>query len=169
MGRQLIQAALALEGVQLGAALEREGSSLLGSDAGELAGAGKTGVTVQSSLDAIKDDFDVFIDFTRPEGTLNHLAFCRQHGKGMVIGTTGFDEAGKQAIRDAAADIAIVFAANFSVGVNVMLKLLEKAAKVMGTTPISKLLKHIIDIKLMRRQAPHWQWERRSPTLLIKI
>ena len=117
MGRQLIQAALALEGVQLGAALEREGSSLLGSDAGELAGAGKTGVTVQSS---------------RPEGTLNHLAFCRQHGKGMVIGTTGFDEAGKQAIRDAAADIAIVFAANFSVGVNVMLKLLEKAAKVMG-------------------------------------
>ena len=102
MGRQLIQAALALEGVQLGAALEREGSSLLGSDAGELAGAGKTGVTVQSSLDAIKDDFDVF------------------------------DEAGKQAIRDAAADIAIVFAANFSVGVNVMLKLLEKAAKVMG-------------------------------------
>ena len=109
MGRQLIQAALALEGVQLGAALEREGSSLLGSDAG-----------------------DVFIDFTRPEGTLNHLAFCRQHGKGMVIGTTGFDEAGKQAIRDAAADIAIVFAANFSVGVNVMLKLLKKAAKVMG-------------------------------------
>ena len=96
MGRQLIQAALALEGVQLGAALEREGSSLLGSDAGELAGAGKTGVTVQSSLDAVKDDFDVFIDFTRPEGTLNHLAFCRQHGKGMVIGTTGFDEAGKQ-------------------------------------------------------------------------
>ena len=56
MGRQLIQAALALEGVQLGAALEREGSSLLGSDAGELAGAGKTGVTVQSSLDAVKDD-----------------------------------------------------------------------------------------------------------------
>ena len=85
MGRQLIQAAMAMEGVQLGAALEREGSSLLGSDAGELAGAGKTGVTVQSSLDAVKDDFDVFIDFTRPEGTLAHLAFCRQHGKGMVI------------------------------------------------------------------------------------
>ena len=132
MGRQLIQATMAMEGVQLGAALEREGSSLLGSDAGELAGAGKSGVTVQSSLDAVKDDFDVFIDFTRPEGTLTHLAFCRQHGKGMVIGTTGFDDAGKQAIRDASQQIAIVFAANFSVGVNVMLKLLEKAAKVMG-------------------------------------
>jgi 4-hydroxy-tetrahydrodipicolinate reductase len=116
MGRQLIQAALQMDGVALG----------------ELAGAGKTGVSVQSSLDAVKDDFDVFIDFTRPEGTLNHLAFCRQHGKGMVIGTTGFDDAGKQAIQDASNEIAIVFAANFSVGVNVMLKLLEKAAKVMG-------------------------------------
>lgn len=132
MGRQLIQAALAMDGVTPGAALEREGSSLLGVDAGELAGAGQTGITVQSSLEAIKDDFDVFIDFTRPEGTLAHLAFCRAHGKGMIIGTTGFDDAGKQAIKEAAADIPIVFAANFSVGVNVMLKLLEKAAKVMG-------------------------------------
>lgn len=131
MGRQLIQAALQMEGVALGAALEREGSSTVGSDAGELAGAGKAGVAVQSSGGG-KDDFDVLIDFTRPEGTLNHLAFCREHGKGMVIGTTGFDDAGKQAIRDAAQDIAIVFAANFSVGVNVLLKLLEKAAKVMG-------------------------------------
>ena len=132
MGRQLIQAATALDGVALGAALEREGSSLVGADAGELAGIGHTGVQVQSSLEAVKDDFDVLIDFTRPEGTLNHLAFCRRHGKGMVIGTTGFDDAGKQAIREAAEQIAIVFAANFSVGVSVMLRLLEKAAKVMG-------------------------------------
>ena len=84
MGRQLIQAALQMEGVALGAALEREGSSLVGSDAGELAGAGKAGVAVQSSLAAVKDDFDVLIDFTRPEGTLNHLAFCREHGKKSV-------------------------------------------------------------------------------------
>ncbi|HKM97307.1 MAG TPA: 4-hydroxy-tetrahydrodipicolinate reductase [Buttiauxella sp.] len=132
MGRQLIQAALQMDGVILGAALERTGSSLVGSDAGELAGVSKTGVVVSDNLDAVVNDFDVFIDFTRPEGTLNHLAFCRQHGKGMVIGTTGFDEAGKQAITDASADVPIVFAANFSVGVNVMLKLLEKAAKVMG-------------------------------------
>ncbi|MDU2481667.1 MAG: 4-hydroxy-tetrahydrodipicolinate reductase [Klebsiella sp.] len=108
MGRQLIQAALQMEGVALGAALEREGSSLVGNDAGELAGAGKAGVAVQSSLTAVKDDFDVLIDFTRPEGTLNHLAFCCEHGKGMVIGTTGFDDAGKQAILDAAQEIAIV-------------------------------------------------------------
>jgi len=132
MGRQLIQAALQLDGVTLGAALERTGSSLVGSDAGELAGVAKTGVVVSDSLEAVGNDFDVFIDFTRPEGTLNHLAFCRQHGKGMVIGTTGFDDAGKQAITDASREVPIVFAANFSVGVNVMLKLLEKAAKVMG-------------------------------------
>ncbi|MDU6924790.1 4-hydroxy-tetrahydrodipicolinate reductase [Franconibacter helveticus] len=132
MGRQLIQATLQMEGVALGAALEREGSSLLGSDAGELAGVGKSGVIIQSSPEAVVNDFDVFIDFTRPEGTLAHLAFCRQHGKGMVIGTTGFDDAGKQAIGEAAKTIPVVFAANFSVGVNVMLKLLEKAAKVMG-------------------------------------
>ncbi len=132
MGRQLIQAALQLDGVKLGAALERTGSSLLGSDAGELAGVAKTGVIVSDSLEAVANDFDVFVDFTRPEGTLNHLAFCRQHGKGMVIGTTGFDDVGKQAIADASGEVPIVFAANFSVGVNVMLKLLEKAAKVMG-------------------------------------
>lgn len=82
MGRQLIQAALQMDGVALGAALEREGSSLLGADAGELAGAGQTGVTVQSSLEAVKEDFDVFIDFTRPEGTLAHWRFAVSTVKG---------------------------------------------------------------------------------------
>ncbi|MFC3396719.1 4-hydroxy-tetrahydrodipicolinate reductase [Brenneria rubrifaciens] len=132
MGRQLIQAVAQTEGAVLGAALERAGSSLVGTDAGELAGLGNTGVVVSDSLDAVRDRFDILIDFTRPEGTLAHLAFCRQHRKSMIIGTTGFDEAGKAAIAQAAEDIGIVFAANFSVGVNVMLKLLEKAAKVMG-------------------------------------
>jgi 4-hydroxy-tetrahydrodipicolinate reductase len=132
MGRQLIQAAMQAEGVTLGAALERSGSSLAGSDAGELAGVGRCGVTVATALDDVVNDFDVLIDFTRPEGTLDHLAFCRRHTKGIVIGTTGFDDAGKQAIREAAITIPVVFAANFSVGVNVLLKLLEKAAKVMG-------------------------------------
>jgi 4-hydroxy-tetrahydrodipicolinate reductase len=132
MGRQLIQAVQQISGVVLGAALERSGSSLVGSDAGELAGIGHSGITVQDSLDSIANDFDVLIDFTRPEGTLAHLAFCRDHGKGMVIGTTGFDDAGKQAIKDASASVPVVFAANFSIGVNVMLKLLEKASTVMG-------------------------------------
>lgn len=132
MGRQLIQASLQRDGVVLGAALERPGSSLVGTDAGELAGLGRIDTLIHDSLDSVVNDFDVLIDFTRPEGTLAHLAFCRQHGKGMVIGTTGFDDAGKQAISDASQVIPIVFAANFSIGVNVMLKLLENAAKVIG-------------------------------------
>lgn len=132
MGRQLITAVSQIEGVVLGAAFEHTGSSLLGVDAGELAGLGKLDIAVTDNFESAKDHFDVFIDFTRPEGTLTHLDFCVSHQKTMVIGTTGFDEAGKQAINNAAKKIGIVFAANFSVGVNLVLKLLEKAAKVMG-------------------------------------
>ncbi|MCW9715841.1 4-hydroxy-tetrahydrodipicolinate reductase [Avibacterium sp. 21-594] len=132
MGRQLIQAVHNAEGVKLGAAFERKGSSLVGTDAGELAGIGQLGVKVSDDLNAEKDHFDLIIDFTRPEGTLAHLDFCVQHQKKMVIGTTGFDDAGKQAINKAAEQIAIVFASNYSVGVNLVFKLLEKAAKVMG-------------------------------------
>ncbi|XPE60147.1 4-hydroxy-tetrahydrodipicolinate reductase [Shigella flexneri] len=97
-----------------------------------MAGAGRSGVTVQSSLDTGKDDFDVFIDFTRPEGTLWRIwRFAASTAKASSW-HTGFDDAGKQAIREASEEIAMVFAADFSVGVDVMLKLLEKAAKVIG-------------------------------------
>lgn len=132
MGRQLIQAVSDAGGVVLGAALERSGSSLVGTDAGELAGVGTAGIKVHDNLDSVVNDFDILIDFTRPEGTLAHLEFCQKHHKGMIIGTTGFDDAGKAAIKQASEVIPVVFAANFSVGVNVVLKLLEKAAKVMG-------------------------------------
>lgn len=132
MGRQLIQAVNNAEGVELGAAFERKGSSLVGSDAGELAGIGHLGVTVTDDLASQLNHFDLLIDFTRPEGTLEHIAFCVAHNKKMVIGTTGFDDAGKQAIKSASEKISIVFASNYSVGVNLVFKLLEKAAKVMG-------------------------------------
>ena len=132
MGRQLIQAVHNAEGAELGAAFERKGSSLVGADAGELAGIGALGVKVSDDLNAEKDNFDLLIDFTRPEGTLEHIAFCVANNKKMVIGTTGFDDAGKAAIQAASEKIAIVFASNFSVGVNLVFKLLEKAAKVMG-------------------------------------
>ncbi|MFK5245875.1 4-hydroxy-tetrahydrodipicolinate reductase [Glaesserella parasuis] len=132
MGRQLIQAVNNTEGVELGAAFERKGSSLVGADAGELAGIGHLGVTVTDDLASQLNHFDLLIDFTRPEGTLEHIAFCVAHNKKMVIGTTGFDDAGKQAIKSASEEISIVFASNYSVGVNLVFKLLEKAAKVMG-------------------------------------
>ncbi|ACL33703.1 4-hydroxy-tetrahydrodipicolinate reductase [Glaesserella parasuis] len=132
MGRQLIQAVNNTEGVELGSAFERKGSSLVGADAGELAGIGHLGVTVTDDLASQLNHFDLLIDFTRPEGTLEHIAFCVAHNKKMVIGTTGFDDAGKQAIKSASEEISIVFASNYSVGVNLVFKLLEKAAKVMG-------------------------------------
>lgn len=132
MGRNLIQAVRNADGVELSAAFERKGSSLIGSDAGEVAGIGAIGIKIEESLTAQAVDFDVLIDFTRPEGTLEHLACCVANNKKMIIGTTGFDEAGKRAIREAAAQIGIVFASNYSVGVNLVFKLLEKAAKVMG-------------------------------------
>ncbi|MDO5053955.1 MAG: 4-hydroxy-tetrahydrodipicolinate reductase [Pasteurella oralis] len=132
MGRQLIQAVSEAEGVTLGAAFERRGSSLIGTDVGELAGIGQLGIMVSDDLISQKDQFDLLIDFTRPEGTLNHLQFCVEQHKKIVIGTTGFDEAGKAQIRQAAQKTAVVFASNFSVGVNLVFKLLEKAAKVMG-------------------------------------
>ncbi|MDG6360521.1 4-hydroxy-tetrahydrodipicolinate reductase [Glaesserella parasuis] len=132
MGRQLIQAVNNTEGVELGAAFERKGSSLVGADAGELAGIGHLGVTVTDDLASQLNHFELLIDFTRPEGTLEHIAFCVAYNKKMVIGTTGFDDAGKQAIKSASEEISIVFASNYSVGVNLVFKLLEKAAKVMG-------------------------------------
>lgn len=132
MGRQLIQAVTNTEGVVLGAALERKGSSLVGSDAGEVAGIGKIGILVSDNVTAIADQIDILIDFTRPEATMDYLDFCVAHDKKMIIGTTGFSDAGKQAIQQAADKIGIVFASNYSVGVNLVFKLLEKAAKVMG-------------------------------------
>lgn len=132
MGRNLIQAVAQMDGVILGAAFERAGSSLIGADAGEVAGIGHLGVKINADLTACVADFDVLIDFTRPEGTLEHIKVCVAHQKKMIIGTTGFDEQGKQAIKTAAEQIGIVFASNYSVGVNLVFKLLEKAAKVMG-------------------------------------
>ena len=132
MGSMLVRAVKEADGLQLGAATERTGSEFIGRDAGELAGVGKTDVALVDSLELVLDDFDVVIDFTAPQATLNHLETCRRAGKPMVIGTTGFSEAEKQQLSDASDEIGIVFAPNMSVGVNLCFKLLEIAAKVMG-------------------------------------
>jgi 4-hydroxy-tetrahydrodipicolinate reductase len=132
MGRNLIDACQRAEGLSLGAATERPGHDLVGSDAGAVAGVGELGVVIGDNPEAVVDDFDVLIDFTAPAVTLAHLDLCRRHGKSMVIGTTGFSDAQKQQIHDAAKDISIVFAPNMSVGVNLCLKLLDIAARVLG-------------------------------------
>ena len=127
MGRMLVEAIAAAPDVRLTGALDVAASPALGHDAGAFLGQ-PAGVTVTSSLAAALAGARCLIDFTRPEGTLAHLAFCAEHGIAMVIGTTGFDAAGKAAIHAAAEKTAIVFAPNMSVGVNVTLKLLEMAA-----------------------------------------
>nr|WP_256832983.1 4-hydroxy-tetrahydrodipicolinate reductase [Pseudomonas oleovorans] len=132
MGKTLIEAVNQAEGAKLSAAIDRAGSSLIGADAGELVGLGKIGVTLAGDLSAVIDDFDVLIDFTHPSVTLKNLEVCRQAGKAMVIGTTGFTPDEKQQLSEAAKQIPIVFAANFSVGVNLCLKLLDTAARVLG-------------------------------------
>lgn len=132
MGRTLIDAVHQTEGVTLGAAVVLPGSTLVGSDAGEMAGIGPLGVAIADSLEAVCDDFDLLIDFTLPEATGDNLEFCRKADKGIVIGTTGLSEQQRQAISDAGSDIGVVFAPNMSVGVNLSLKLLEMAARVLG-------------------------------------
>ena len=132
MGRTLVQAVHETPGLELTVAVERPGSGLLGSDAGELAGVGRLGVAVTDDLAAAVDRFDTLIDFTTPSATLAHLALCRAHGRRAVIGTTGLDAAGRAAVAAAGAQIGIVFAPNMSVGVNLCLRLLDLAARVMG-------------------------------------
>ena len=131
MGRALLEAATSTEGIALGAALDIAGSPWIGRDAGELAAAAK-GVKVVADPARALSDCDVLIDFTRPEGTLAHVAACRAARKSIVIGTTGLEPAHVERIRQAAKDIAIVRAPNMSVGVNVALKLVELASRALG-------------------------------------
>ncbi|ANE56213.1 4-hydroxy-tetrahydrodipicolinate reductase [Methylomonas sp. DH-1] len=132
MGLCLIKAALAAQQAELTVAVSRPGSLAVGKDAGELAGLAPAGVVVTDDLAAVADRFDVLIDFTRPEASMNYIEICRQTGKKVVIGTTGYSDAQKAAIAAAADQVAMVIAPNFSVGVNLSLKLLEMTAKVMG-------------------------------------
>jgi 4-hydroxy-tetrahydrodipicolinate reductase len=132
MGRNLIDACHRSEGLVLGAATERAGHELIGTDAGVVAGVGELGVAIGADLEQAVDRFDVLIDFTVPAAALTHLDICRRHGKRMVIGTTGFGDAQKADIAAAAEDIGVVFAPNMSVGVNLCFKLLDTAARVLG-------------------------------------
>lgn len=131
MGRMLIEAVLKDPGASLGAALEHGSSPFVGRDAGESLGT-PCGVTIGADVDAALANADCLIDFTRPEGTLAHLEACRRHKVAAVIGTTGFDAAGKAAIAEAAREIPVVFAPNMAVGVNAVFRLLDVAARILN-------------------------------------
>ncbi|WP_407314982.1 4-hydroxy-tetrahydrodipicolinate reductase [Pseudomonas sp. nanlin1] len=132
MGKVLIEAVQQAPGAGLTAAVARPGSTLIGADAGELAALGRNGVPLSAELGRVIEEFDVVIDFTHPTVTLTNLALCRKAGKAMVIGTTGFSAEEKALLAEAGKEIPIVFAANFSVGVNLCFKLLDVAARVLG-------------------------------------
>ncbi len=131
MGRMLIEAVLATDDLQLHGALDVAGSPALGQDAGALLGR-TTGVSIRADLDGALAGADVLIDFTRPEGTLAHLAACARLGVNAVVGTTGFSDAQKAEIGVIAQSMAIVMAPNMSVGVNVVLRLLDVAARALS-------------------------------------
>ncbi len=131
MGRMLIEAVLGTADLKLAVALDRRGSPCIGQDAGAFLGV-DTGVAITDDINALPQA-DCLIDFTRPEGTLAHLEICVRHGVKCVIGTTGFTDHEKQTIHAAGQKIGIVFAPNMSVGVNVTLKLLDMAARLLNS------------------------------------
>lgn len=131
MGKSLVQAVSLEPGAALGSAIVRPTSSLIGADAGELAGVGKLNTPIGGDLSACIDQFDVLIDFTSPQATLDNVKLCSEHGKAIVIGTTGFTETEKSTLLEYQKTTRMCIAANFSTGVNLCLKLLQTAAQVL--------------------------------------
>lgn len=131
MGRMLIESIAAADDMQLAGALDVAGGAALGQDAAAFLGRA-SGVPITADLRTGLANAQVLIDFTRPEGTLAHLAVCRELGVKCVIGTTGFNDAQKARIAEHATHTAIMMAPNMSVGVNVMLKLLDIAARALN-------------------------------------
>lgn len=132
MGKTLIEAIKQANGAKLTAAIERPESSLIGVDAGELAGIGKNGIKLVGDINEVINDFDVLIDFTTPAATVGNANACSATGKSMVVGTTGFSEAEKKDFDGFIKSIAVCHASNFSTGVNLCFKLLDMAARVLG-------------------------------------
>ena len=133
MGRTLIEAVSQSDGALiLAGATERPGSSLIGADAGELAGLGKLGVSIVDDVAKIVRDIDVLVDFSSPAATIEHIKVCAANDTAIVIGTTGFTAEQDAVIKKSSAQIAICKASNFSTGVNLCFKLLDIAARVLG-------------------------------------
>ncbi|WP_201508344.1 4-hydroxy-tetrahydrodipicolinate reductase [Psychrobacter alimentarius] len=149
MGRMLIEAVQNNAKTTLNAAIERQGSSLVGADAGEVAAIGRLNVQIVDDLQAVVNDIDVLIDFSLPDATEKNMQVCAEHNVAMVIGTTGFNEQQEQVLAKASEKIAIVYAGNYSTGVNLSLKLLGMAAKAFGNDADVEIIeahhKHKID------------------------
>ena len=149
MGRMLIEAIQDNPQTILIAAIERQGSSLVGADAGEVAAVGRLDVQIVDDLRSVINKIDVLIDFSLPVATEQNMQVCAEHNVAMVIGTTGFNEQQEQVLAKASEQVAIVYAGNYSTGVNLSLKLLGMAAKAFGTDADVEVIeahhKHKID------------------------
>jgi len=149
MGRMLIEAVQNNSQTTLKAAIERQGSSLVGADAGEVAAIGHLNVKIVDDLAAVIKDIDVLIDFSLPDATEKNMQVCAENNVAMVIGTTGFNEQQEQVLAKASEQITIVYAGNYSTGVNLSLKLLGMAAKAFGNDADVEIIeahhKHKID------------------------
>jgi len=149
MGRMLIEAVQNNPQTTLKAAIERQGSSLVGADAGEVAAIGHLNLQIVDDLAAVISDIDVLIDFSLPDATEKNMQVCAEHNVAMVIGTTGFNEQQEQVLAKASEKITIVYAGNYSTGVNLSLKLLGMAAKAFGNDADVEIIeahhKHKID------------------------
>ncbi len=132
MGKTLIQAVGNHPETELTVALERPDSSLIGADAGELAGIGRNNLAVCGDIQAVIDDFDVLIDFTVPAASVANAEACAAGGKKLVLGTTGFTDQQKAGVLACAGQSALCMASNFSTGVNLCFKLADMAARVLG-------------------------------------
>ncbi len=132
MGRMLVSLINSSGELALAAAIEQPGNGAIGADAGEVAGIGKTGVTISDDLPSVVAGLDVLLDFTIAAATARHLAICRQSGTSMVIGTTGLGDAAQAQLQAAGQDIGIVFSSNYSLGVNATFKLVAMAAEMFG-------------------------------------
>ena len=131
MGHALLECVFADADLVLHGALDRSGNPQLGRDAGEQQGK-ISGVKVTDNIDDALKNADILVDFTRPEASLMYLAACQKHNVKMIIGTTGFSAEQKQQIEAASKNIAIVFAPNTSVGVSLLINLVQSAAKVLN-------------------------------------
>jgi 4-hydroxy-tetrahydrodipicolinate reductase len=132
MGKTIIEVCNETKSVVVGAAIEFSESPLIGMDAGEQAGIGNLGVTITNDISRVSDQFDVLIDFTLAASVPMNVKKCLIAGKNMVIGTTGLNDEQRKLVNEAANEIAIVFAPNMSIGVNLCFKLLELTSKVVG-------------------------------------
>ncbi len=131
MGKRIINALSQTEGIELGAALEVPGNPVLGQDAGELAGIGKTGIKLTASIEEALAAGNVIIDFSSPTATIQHLLAAAKAGVAMVIGTTGLSPEDIARVQEAGQKIPCVMAPNMSVGINLLLNILPQMARVL--------------------------------------